>query len=127
MEEIKDIRKRYCSQALIFAIAAALVLIIVGEKAIGKGLVLGTLFSIINFVIMAQMTPMRLVGSRSKASGLAMVSILLRFPIMAVPLVISLKVDAVDFLGVAIGLFMVQLTMLFNHLIIKNLPSTRKA
>lgn len=128
MERIKDIQKKYCSRALMIAIAGAVVFILFGEKAIGKGLVLGTLFSIINFLIMAQTIPMRLANAQSKgrANALAFLSIFLRFPILAIPLVISLKMDAVDFIGVAIGLFMIQLTILFHHVIINRLPLTRK-
>ena len=129
MEALRETRKKYCSHAMIIAISAAIVLIVIGQKALGKGLVLGTLFSIINFVLMAQMIPMRLAnsGSKPRANAFAFLSILLRFPILAVPLVISLKVDAVDFIGVVVGLFMVQLTMLFNHLIFERLSSERKA
>jgi hypothetical protein len=129
MEEVKDIQKKYSSHALIIAIAGAIVLILFDEKAIGKGLVLGTLFSIINFFIMAQTIPLRLAKARSRtrANAFAFISIFLRFPILAVPLVISLKVDAVDFIGVVIGLFMVQLTMLFHHFILNRFPSARKA
>lgn len=110
------------------AIAGAVALIVIGEKAIGKGLVLGTFFSILNFVLMAQMIPMRLANANSKpkTSAFAFLSILLRFPLLAVPLVISLKINAIDFIGVVIGIFMVQLVMLFDHLIFKRLLSVRK-
>lgn len=129
MEELKDIQKKYCSRALMIAIAGAFVFILFGEKAIGKGLVLGTLFSIINFMIMAHTLPLRLAHARSRgrANAFAFLSIFLRFPILAVPLVISLKIDAVNFIGVIIGLFMVQLTMLFHQLVLNRLPSERKA
>ena len=127
MEEIKEIQKKYCSQALIVAIAVALIFIVLGEKPTGKGFLIGTLFSIINFVIMGQLIPLKLAKSRSKASLLALISIFLRFAILAVPLIISLKIEAVGFIGVVMGLFMVQLTMLFNHLILNRLSFKRKA
>jgi len=127
MEEIKTLQKKYCSQALIAAIVVALLCILAGEKPIGKGILLGTLFSIINFIIMGLMIPMRLAKSRYKASGLAFLSIFLRFAILAVPLIISIKIDAVGFFGVVVGLFTVQLAMLFNHLILNRLSFTRKA
>ena len=116
MKAIKDIQKRYCSQALIIAIVVALVSIILGEKSVGKGFLLGTIFSIINFIILGQLIPLRLAKSRSMASVLAFISIFLRLVILAIPLIISLKADVVDFIGVVIGLFMVQLTILFNLL-----------
>lgn len=111
---------------MIIAIALALIFIIIDEKQIGKGLLLGTLFSVINFIIMGQLLPMKLSKSRSKASAFSFLSIVIRFGIMAVPLIISVKIDAVDFVGVVTGLFMVQMTMFFDHLILNRLPSTKK-
>ena len=70
--------------------------------------------------------PMKIAQSQSKASMLALFSIFLRFAILAVPLIISLKIASVDFAGVVIGLFMVQLTAIFNHLILNRLPSQKK-
>lgn len=111
---------------MIVAIALALIFIIIDEKQIGKGLVLGTLFSVINFIIMGQLLPMKLLKSRSKASAFSFLSIVMRFGIMAVPLIISIRVDAVDFVAVVVGLFMVQLMMFFDHLILNRLSSTNK-
>jgi hypothetical protein len=129
MEEIKDIQKKYCSQAIFFAILGAIVLILLGQKAIGKGLVLGTIFSIINFVIMAQTIPHRLAksSSRPKAGILSFSSIFFRLIILSVPLIISIKVEAIHLIGVALGLFMVQLTILFNQLILNRFLSINKA
>lgn len=127
MEEIKDIQKKYCSQAMIVAIAAAVVLIILGEKTIGKGLLLGALFSTINFIIMGQLITFKLGTSRSKASAFALISVLFRFAILAIPLILSMKFQAFHFAGVAVGLFMVQLTILFNNLILDRLTLIKKA
>ena len=117
MEEISDIQKKYCSQAMIIAIAAAMVLIILGEKPIGKGLVLGTLFSVLNFIIMGYLISFKLASSRVKATSLAFISIFFRFGLLALPLIFSAKSEAVHFVGVAVGLFMIQLTILINHLV----------
>ena len=128
VEDYKDIQKKYCSRALIVTIIGAVILIVIGEKAIGKGLVLGTLFSILNFLIMGQMIPLRLANSQSKtrANAFSFISIFLRFPILAIPLILSLKLDSFDFIGVVIGLFMVQITILFHHLILNRLPDRGK-
>jgi hypothetical protein len=127
MEEIKDVQKKYCSQAMICAIVIALVSILIGQKSLGKGFILGTFFSIVNFIIMSQLMLMKIEQSRAKASIFALFSISLRLVILAVPLVVSLKSDSLDFVGVVIGLFMVQLTMIFHHLILNRLPFLRKS
>ena len=128
MEETRNIQKKYCSQAMIVAISAAVLLILLGEKSIGKGLVLGTLFSVINFLIMGQFLVVQLTAprSRTRAGAFALMSILFRFVILAIPLAISLRVDAVNFIGAVIGIFMIQLTILFNHLVLDRLPSGKK-
>ena len=89
---------------------------------------LGSLFSIINFIMMGQLIPLTLAQSKSKskASAIAFASIFLRFAILSIPLIISIKVDAVHFAGVVIGLFMVQLIILFDQLILDRLLSIRK-
>jgi hypothetical protein len=126
MEEIKEIQKKYCSQALIFAIIVAFFLILVDYKAIGKGFLLGTLFSILNFIIMGQLLPLKLAQSSSKAAFFALFSIFIRFAILAVPLIISLKIDAIEFFSVVVGLFSVQFVMLFHHLILNRISFNRK-
>ena len=126
MEEIKDIQKKYCSRALIFAIIIALIAIVIDQKAVGKGFILGTFFSIINFIIMGQLIPLKLARSRSKASAIALISIFLRFAVLAIPLIVSLNVDSFSFFGVVVGLFSVQLTIVFHHVILNRLPSKRK-
>lgn len=128
-EEIKKAQKQYCSRAMFYAISAALILIIIGEKAIAKGLVLGTLFSVINFVIMGFLIPRQVAGSnkRTRAGSLAFLSIFLRFSILAIPLIISQKVEAVNFFGTAVGIFMIQFTILFNNLIVNRFLNIRKA
>ncbi len=126
IKEISHIQKKYCSQAIIIAIAMSLLLILFGEKAVGKGLLLGTLFSIVNFIIMGQMVTLKLVDSRSKASAFAFVSIFFRFGILAIPLIISMKSNAIHFIGVAAGLFMIQLTILFNHIILDRITADKK-
>lgn len=127
MIEIRDIQTRYCSQAMMASIIISCVLIfLLNMIPIGKGLILGTLFSIINFVIIGQTVHSRILKSRSKANGLALLSIFIRFTFMAVPLVVSLKLGISYFIGTAIGLFMVQFTMLFNHLILEHFPTAGK-
>jgi len=125
MEGIRGLQKKYCSQAMAFAIIVAIVFILFEEKAVGKGLILGTFFSIINFIIMGQLIPLKFGKSPVRAGGIAFLSIGFRFIIMALPLIISLKSAALNFFGVAAGLFMVQLIILFNHLILERLLSSK--
>ena len=115
MDSIKETQKKYCSQALILAIGAALIFILIGDKAIAKGLLLGTLFSIINFILIAQALHFQLNKTRGKTFLACMGSIWLRYILLAVPLIIGAKMEMFNFFAVAVGIFMVQLVILGHH------------
>jgi hypothetical protein len=114
---------------MIIAIIVAILMILIGKKPMGKGLVLGTLFSVINFLIMGQFLVSQIAGgqSKTKAGVFALGSILFRLAILAIPLVISMKVDSISFIGVVLGLFMVQVAILINHLLLERFLPFKKA
>ena len=128
-EEVKKTQKFYCNRAMFYAISAAFILIIIGQKSIGKGLILGTLFSVLNFVIMGLLLEQQIAGAQNKmrARSRAFLSIFLRLAILAVPLVISYFKESINFYGAVAGIFMVQFAILFNNLIIDRFLKIRKA
>lgn len=128
-EEVKKTQKFYCNRAMFYAISAAFILIILGEKAIGKGIVLGTLFSVLNFVIMGLLLDRQITGAnrRVRAGSMALLSLFLRFSILAIPLIISIKTESINFFGTAAGVFMIQFTILINNLVLNGLSNIRKA
>ncbi len=67
METIRETQKKYCSQAMLAAIFVGLVFILMGQNAVGKGLILGTFFSIINFILMGEAIPLKAGKSRGKS------------------------------------------------------------
>lgn len=109
---------RYCSIALIAAAAAGSAMMVLGLRPMGKGLILGAVFSVINFILMATALPIRIGLGRKKALLFSLGSIQIRYALMAVPLVISLKLrqDLFAVSTVAVGLFMVQLAILGDQL-----------
>jgi len=114
-DEIRQVRNRYSSRALIVAIALALIFIALGEKSIAKGLILGTLFSILNFVAMAYMLPARLGKSERRTFWAGMGGIWIRFALMGVPIFLALEMPELNFIATAAGLFMVQGVILAHH------------
>ncbi len=116
MEEIRQIQKKYGSRAMVTAIVAALVLLVMGYKAAGKGLVLGTLFSVLNFVLMAWLLPLRVGASGRKSAALALVGLLLRYLLLAVPLLLAITKEQFSLPAVVGGLFMIQLMILADRL-----------
>lgn len=102
-------QKRYASMSLFGAVAIGGSLILLGFEPLGKGLILGTLFSIVNFTLMAIALPYRLGLSRRRTFWVSLTSIYCRFAIMAIPLIIGVKHPQVAVSAVAAGLFMVPL------------------
>ena len=101
------------------AIVVAIVLIFFDQKAIAKGLLLGTLFSIANFIIMGKIIPLTLGQSRPKASMIGFTSIMLRYVVLAIPMVIAIKSASFSFVAAVVGIFAVQIVTLIDHMVIK--------
>lgn len=116
MESLRQTQKKYCTRAITAAIFAGLFLILAGQKPVGKGLILGTVFSIVNFILMAQMLPRRIGKSKNKTFFLSFGSIVSRYFLLAVPLVIAIKFDQYNFIAVVFGIFMIQFFILGDHL-----------
>ena len=53
---------------MIAAIIIGLVFIIAGQKPLGKGLILGTIFSVINFILIGETLPLRIGKTKGKPS-----------------------------------------------------------
>jgi hypothetical protein len=117
MESVKQTQKKYGSRAIWIAIAVGFVFFLAGYKPIGKGLVLGTIFSVINFVLIGQALPLRIGHPKGKAFFISLGSLFCRYLIMAVPLVVAVKFEQIDLVGAIVGLFMIQLVILADHLL----------
>lgn len=111
-----DVQKRYVRLALILAVLLAGPLMAIGQRPLGKGLILGTLFGVVNFILMALALPMRLRYVRGKALLFSLTSIYMRFALMALPLIWALKHDSVALTTTAAGLFMIQIAIFGDHL-----------
>jgi len=116
MKSIRETQKKYCSRAMVVAILGGLILILAGQKGLGKGLVLGAIFSVLNFIIMGELLPMQLGKTKGPAIVTALSSMGLRYVLLAVPLVIAVKFDQIDIITTAIGIFMIQLVIVSDHI-----------
>ncbi|MBC2714048.1 MAG: ATP synthase subunit I [Desulfobacteraceae bacterium] len=126
MEQIRKTQKKYCSLAITFAIFAGIIFFLFDLKPIGKGLIFGTIFSIINFILMGETLPMKIGISRNKAAVFSFLSILLRYALLAIPLVSSIKLERFNIGATVCGLFMVQLVILADEMLHQFYFSTRK-
>ena len=102
---------------MIIAIIAAFIFILAGLKPVGKGLMLGTIFSVINFVLIGQTLPMRLSQTKRKAFFLSLGSIFFRYALLAVPLILAIKFEQFDLPAAIFGIFMIQVVILADYLV----------
>lgn len=126
MESIRQIQKKYCSKAMTTAIVAGFVLILAGQNALAKGLVLGTVFSIINFILIGETLPFRLGKSSRMAFFWSLLSLLLRYAFMAIPLIMAIKFRQFNLIAVVCGIFLVQVMILAEPLLTTVLSSFRQ-
>lgn len=117
--DILQIQKRICSWAMVSALVLGFFFIFIGERAIGKGLVLGTCFSILNFILLGRSITATLGHTRKRASLIGFVSMFSRYIILAIPLLVAVKYDAFDFIAAVIGIFAVQMVTLVDYVVIR--------
>lgn len=123
---VSEIQKNYGIKAMALAIGISLVFLILGHKAVCRGLVMGALFSTINFVLMAQTLHMKIKRERGRASLSALGNILFRYTFMAIPLFLAIKFPRFDLVATVAGLFMVPSVILVDHISRNFLFSWRK-
>jgi hypothetical protein len=102
---------------MVVAIIAGFILILAGLKPVGKGLVLGSIFSVINFVLIGQTLPLRLSQTKRKAFLVSLGSIFFRYAFLAVPLIVAVKYEQFDLPAAIFGIFMIQLIILADYLL----------
>lgn len=125
MEPVKQAQKKYGSHAMVVAIVAGFIFILAGHKPVGKGLVLGTIFSVINFILIGHSLPSRLSQSKRKAVVLSLGSIIFRFALLALPLILAVKYKQFNLPATIGGIFMIQLVILADYLV--NAIKTRQS
>jgi len=112
---VRQTQKKYGSRAMMLAIAGGMILILIGQKPVGKGLVLGAVFSVINFVLIGEALPITLGQSRNRAFLSFLGSILFRYALLAIPLFLAIRLSQINLASTVTGLFLVQMLILSDH------------
>ncbi|MFO7618865.1 MAG: ATP synthase subunit I [Thermoplasmata archaeon] len=126
VEKIRQAQQKYCSLAITLAILVGIAFFLLEAKPIGKGLILGTIFSILNFILMGESLPLKIGQTKNKTMALSFLSIFLRYGLMAIPIVMAIKLDKLNLAATVCGLFMIQLVILADGVIRLIYPSTQK-
>ena len=117
MESVRQIQKKYAYSAMMVAIIVGLFFVLAGQRPIGKGLVLGAIFSVINFILIGETLPRRLGKSKWKTYNSVFTSILFRYSLLAVPLILAVKIEQFNLVATILGIFMIQVVILADHMI----------
>lgn len=116
MNSIRETQKKYCSRALTAAILVGFAFILAAQKPVAKGLIIGTFASILNFILIGETLPARILqSSQTKSFLMSLGSILFRFALMGVPIFLGVTSEDFNLLSVIIGVFMVQVMILIDH------------
>ncbi|MDL2274831.1 ATP synthase subunit I [Desulfosarcina sp. OttesenSCG-928-G10] len=113
---LRNIQKKYSARAFALAVFVGLVALGLGYKTICRGLVLGAFFSALNFLWMAQTFQRNITADRVKASFSAFRNLFFRYLFLAVPVVVAIKFPRFNLAATVVGLFMVQVVILADHL-----------
>lgn len=117
--QVTQTQKRICSLVMTCSLIVAVFFLLIHENAIAKGLLLGALFSIINFILMGVSIPMTLNHSRTKSSLIGLTSILIRYALLTIPLLVGIRSVSFNFFAVFVGIFSVQIVTLFEYMVIR--------
>ena len=118
MDAVKQAQKKYTTLALTLSIGAGIVFILMGHKPLGKGLILGAIFSVLNFILMGKSIALRFGRSKAKTFSISMGSIIIRYLLLAIPLIAAVKYEQFNLVAAILGIFMIQLVILAEHALI---------
>jgi hypothetical protein len=125
MEAVKQVQKKYTTLALTLSIGAGIVFILMGHKPLGKGLILGAIFSVLNFILMGKSIVLNFGRSKAKTFSISMGSIIIRYLLLAIPLIAAVKYEQFNLVAAILGIFMIQIVILAEH-VLTLIPAMRK-
>ncbi|MGM0451705.1 MAG: ATP synthase subunit I [Thermodesulfobacteriota bacterium] len=125
-EKIRQTQKKYGSLAMSVSLSVGLALILMAKQPLGKGFILGSIFSIVNFVAMGMTLPYRIGVSRKKATVVSGLSIFSRYIILAVPLFMAIRMDQFNLAATICGVFLIQFLIVAEQVLKLCFPATLK-
>jgi hypothetical protein len=112
---VLEVQKRYGSRALMLSIGIGLGALAIGYREICRGVVLGGVFSALNFALMGQLLRYRLQENRKAAAVRSFTALLFRYALLAIPLILAVQSERFNLPATIVGIFMVQLVILFEQ------------
>jgi hypothetical protein len=118
MATIDALQQRYGRRALAAATILGLSAYLAGWPAVSRGLLLGSLFSVLNFVLLAKALVRQMSGEPRGGRLAHRITQVGRYLLWAVPVVLAVKFPAVDLAATVAGLFMVPASLLLDAFVL---------
>jgi hypothetical protein len=115
MSDYATLQKALIKKALLLSLAAACIFLALHLKSAAKGIALGSIFSVVEFKLMALRLERRLV----RQGGRDYFGLIGRHFLYAIPLIIALKLPSINFFATVGGIFAVK-AAIFYHVLIAN-------
>lgn len=104
-------------RAFICALLVASFSLFFSMESVAKGFTLGTIFSVVNFKMMAISVSQRLARQKKGLTLEAILSSWLRYGLLAVPVIVAAKVPQIDLVSTIVGLFSVLFSIYLYFLL----------
>jgi hypothetical protein len=116
LETTRRLSVRYASAALTLAAVAGTVFFLLGRPPVGRGVVLGGVFSALNFYLMGCALARRHASGRPVNRSFCLASAAVRHLLLAVPVAAGACFDRIHLPAVVAGLFSVQAVLILEAL-----------
>ncbi|MDY6852170.1 MAG: ATP synthase subunit I [Thermodesulfobacteriota bacterium] len=121
MEPLLSFKKTIISQILITAVIVSAAAVFLGFVPVAKGFALGSIFSLVNFLIMVQQAPKRLGKKTGRAGWENFMSLLFRMVILGLPIFLAIRFSAFNLIATVIGIFNLQFSIFLYGLFVERL------
>ena len=115
MSDYATLKKALIKKALLLSLAAACIFLALDLKSVAKGIALGSIFSVVEFNLMALRLERRLL----RQGGRDYFGLIGRYFLLAIPLIVALKLPSINFFATVGGIFAVK-AAIFYHVLISN-------
>jgi len=121
MEQLGSFKKTIVFQILVTAVLVSAAAVFLGFVSVAKGFALGSIFSLVNFLIMVQQAPKRLGKKTGRAGWENFMGLLLRMIILGLPLFLAIRFPAFNLIATVVGIFNLQLSIFLYGLFVERL------
>jgi len=114
MDDYATLQRALIKKALFLSLAAACILLALNLKSAAKGVALGSLFSVVEFKLMAIRLARRFGHQRKYRDFFGLFG---RFFILSIPLIVAIKLPSINVAATVGGIFAVKAAIYYHFLI----------